>query len=169
MSGWCLGNLINLSKRERFFCILAGSLHDLDGVSILAGEESYWDYHHVVGHNFLFGLVLSGILAAFSKSRVKAFFAYITLFHIHLVMDYYGSGPGWGLSYFWPFSKWSLTNPDAWPFYSWQNIAAAGLFFVWTLLIIFIQKRTPLEWPMPSLDHQIVELVRKRHKKSNGE
>src|SRR5262245_60059294 len=95
MSGWCVGNLVSLTPRERFCCMLAASLADLDGLSLLGGWESYWQYHHKVGHNLLIGGILAGLLTVFSAQRVKACFLYLALFHLHLVLDYFGSGPGW--------------------------------------------------------------------------
>src|SRR5204863_8687311 len=105
MSGWCVGNLLSLGPRERLFCIIAATASDIDGVGRVLGEKLYWDYHHVVGHNVAFAVVLAATLAAFSKRRVPTFAACLALVHLHLLMDYFGSGPGWGIPYFWPFDK----------------------------------------------------------------
>ena len=78
-------------------------------------------------------------------------------FHLHLVLDYFGSGPGWGIHYFWPFSNYEILNPYAWNFLSWQNLCAAAFFLLWTIAIIVKSKRTPLEVIMPSLDQKIVQ------------
>jgi hypothetical protein len=52
MSGWCLANVVpGLTARERLFCMIAATAADLDGLSILFGQNAYWDYHHVVCHN----------------------------------------------------------------------------------------------------------------------
>jgi inner membrane protein len=163
LSGWCAGCLVPwFTPRERALCMLAASLADFDGLSILAGQEAYWDYHHVLGHNLPFGLLLCAVLAAYSPHKVSAFACYVALFHLHLVLDYYGSGPGWGIPYLWPFSQMQWRRADAWPFYSWQNISAAALTIVWTLLIARRQGRTPLEAVMPRLDRQLVALLRGR-------
>lgn len=156
LSGWCIGNLCWLSPRERLFCMFAASMQDLDGLGILFSEELYWDLHHALGHCLLAGVVISSILTAFSTHRWKAFPIYLLLFHLHLVMDYLGSGPGWGLYYLWPFSDWEWINRNAWPFFSWQNLSAAGAFLIWTVLIARYQHRTPLECIMPSLDRRLV-------------
>jgi hypothetical protein len=86
---------------------------------------------------------------------------YLSLFHLHLLMDYYGSGPGWGIAYLWPFSRRTWSTPDAWEFFSWQNLTTAAALIVWTLAIAIRQHRTPLEALMPNLDRQLVEKVRK--------
>ena len=161
LSGWCVGNLLpHFTPRERLFCMMAASLADLDGLSILAGREAYWDYHHVLGHNLPFGVLLCAVLAGLSTHRLTAFVVCLALFHLHLVMDYFGSGPGWGIPYLWPFDSHQWHDPDAWPFYSWQNISTAVFTILWALVIARRQGRTPLEALMPNLDRQLVGLIR---------
>lgn len=163
LSGWCLANLVpRFTPRERLFCMLAAVASDVDGLSFLGGQESWWDYHHTLGHNLPFGVLLALALAALSTHRPLAFTAYLTLFHLHLLMDYWGSGPGWGIPYFWPFSKHASVNPYAWEFYSWQNLTAAAVFVAWTIWIARRQGRTPLEAIMPNLDRQLAALLGRR-------
>jgi inner membrane protein len=162
MSGWCLGNLLNLTPRERLFCMLAASLPDLDGLGILAGQDAYWEYHHVVGHNLPAALLVAGILTFFSTNRRKAFGVYLGLFHLHLAMDYFGSGPGWPICYFWPFTRWEIVNWNAWNLYSWQNLLFGLAFLAWVIVIAIRKGRTPLEAIMPKLDVQLVEWLRRR-------
>ena len=136
--------------------MIAASASDMDGLGILVSYDYYVAYHHVLGHNLLFGLIVSAALAAFSTYKAKGFWLYLALFHLHLVLDYFGSGPGWGIHYLWPFSDYEILNPNAWNFFSWQNLCAAGFFLLWTVAIIFKSRRTPLEVIMPSLDQKIV-------------
>ena len=162
LSGWCVGNLVpGFAARERLFCMLAASLADLDGLGIVFGREAYWDYHHGLGHNGLYGLVLCALLTVFTRrgTRGLGFIVYLALFHLHLLMDYYGSGPGWGIPYLWPVSGRQWQRADAWAFYSWQNISAAGAMVAWTVRIIFSRRRTPLEAVMPKLDRQLVRRI----------
>ncbi|HEY7118639.1 MAG TPA: hypothetical protein VH475_18760 [Tepidisphaeraceae bacterium] len=69
------------------------------------------------------------------------------------------SGPGWGISYWWPWRHgagyWWI-NPHPWEFYSWQNITAAYALLGWTLAIAYFRRRTPLEALMPELDRKLV-------------
>jgi hypothetical protein len=74
-------------------------------------------------------------------------------------MDYFGSGPGWPIYYLWPFSTWELVNWEAWNLSSWQNLLTFGILLAWTIGIISLKWRTPLEAVMPSLDRQIVQLL----------
>jgi inner membrane protein len=160
MSGWCLGNLVRLTPRERLFCMVAATAADLDGLSILFGQEAYWDYHHVVCHNLFFAVALSTVLAAFSAQRLKAFAVFLAAAHLHLVLDYFGSGPGWPIHYGWPVFHWVWKNPVAWEFNSWQNRLAALVFLVWVLLIAVFCGRTPVELITPDLDRRFVVRLR---------
>ncbi len=162
LSGWMIGNALPLSPRERLFCMIATAAQDLDGLGILVSEELYWDLHHKLGHGLVPGLVLTAILTAFSTHRWLAGAINFALFHLHLLLDYYGSGPGWGLYYLWPFSDWEWMNPNAWPFFSWQNLSAAGAMIAATLIIAYGCRRTPLEAIMPGLDRPLIALLPSR-------
>lgn len=159
LSGWCVGNLVPLGPRERLFCMVAASVADVDGLGMLAGQEFYWDYHHVLAHNLAFAVLVSLILAACSTRRVLAFVTYLALAHLHLLLDYYGSGPDWRIGYLWPFDRvhaHGWLNPHAWELSSWQNTAAAVVLLVWTVAIARFHRRTPLELLMPSLDQRLL-------------
>ena len=159
LSGWCFSNLLKLTPKERLFCMLAATFSDLDGIGIIISQKIYMAYHHIIGHNVFFGLVLSAVLTFFSRHKIKSFIFYLFLFHIHLIMDSWGSGPEWSIYYLWPFSNWTICNKYVWDFNSWQNSAVGICFITWTFLIVFFQKRTPLELLKPSLDKQFVDIA----------
>src|SRR4051794_15526197 len=112
-------------------------------------------------HTLPFGLILCLLLAALSPHRLLSFTTYLALFHLHLLLDSYGSGPGWGIAYFWPFSRRAWVNPAAWEFFSWENLTTAAALIAWTIAIAVRQRRTPLEALMPNLDRQLVETLRR--------
>ena len=161
MSGWCVGNLFRLTAGERVFCMIAASAADVDAVSRLFGEEAYWNWHHVAGHNLAFAVLLSTGLALCSTHRLKGYFVYLALAHLHLVLDYFGSGPGWAIRYGWPLFEWDWQNADAWEFSSWQNRVAALVLLVWVLGIAVICGRTPVELLTPDLDRRVVARLRR--------
>jgi hypothetical protein len=161
LSGWCLGNVLRLGQRGRTLAIAAAGLADLDGLGILLGPVAYWKYHHLISHNLLFGVLLSAVLARLCEKRGRAFGVFLLLFHLHLVMDSFGSGEEWVIRYFWPFWDWEFANPYGWEFYSWQNLSAGGLFVLWTVVLIYTRRRTFFEWMMPNLDRQIVQTADK--------
>ncbi len=152
IAGWCSGAALLRTPRERFFCLLAGTLPDLDGIGILFDVRLYQKYHHVLGHNALTGILLSAAFAAFSTQRFSAFFIYLTSFHLHLFLDYLGSGPGWGMYYLWPFSDRYFENPHVWELQSWQNGVALAFFLVWMIVLIVRTGHTPVEVLSPRLD-----------------
>jgi hypothetical protein len=164
LAGWCTANLLpGLTPRQRGFCIIAAGIPDLDGASILFGQEAFWNWHHKVCHNLPFCLLVSSILAAYSPWRIGSFVLYAIEFHLHLAMDVFGSGPHWGIYYFWPFSDWCGDSTRfSWAFYSWQNLTIAGALLVWTILIAFVDRRTPLEAIMPNLDRQLLAMLPRR-------
>lgn len=157
LSGWCAGNLFPLTARQRLACMIAASAADLDGLGILFGREAYWDYHHKLAHNLAFGLLVCLILTFISRGKLLLFFLLLALFHLHLLMDFFGSGAGWPIFYLWPVSSRAWDNRRwSWDFYSWQNISTAAILFIWTIAIASRCRRTPLELLMPSLDRQLV-------------
>ena len=159
LSGWCGGNLFPLTARQRFFCMVSAAVQDVDGLGILISQRLYWDYHHVLAHNLLFNLSLAATLAVFSGSRRwLCFGVYLALGHLHLLLDYLGSGPGWPIHYGWPFCRddahaWLFER--AWEFHSWQNLGTAAALLLWTVVIAVRLRRTPLELLMPSLDRKL--------------
>jgi inner membrane protein len=163
LSGWCVANCLPLTPRQRLLAMLAATLPDLDGLGILFGEDYFVRFHHVVGHNLFALAAISAVLAAFSRRFWTSLALFLALGHLHLLMDYYGSGFGWTIAYFWPVSSREFQTVDAWKFYSWQNLTAFGVLLLWTILIAIRSKRTPLEALMPRLDRQLVALLAGRN------
>lgn len=159
MSGWCIANLLPLTAAQRLGCMIAASVCDLDGLSLIGGWDAYSRYHHVLGHNLAFGLLACAVLTA-CTARLRAaplvFVLYLGLFHLHLLMDYFGSGFGWGIAYFSPMASREYKTTHGWEFYSWQNISLAMLLLLWTLVLAVRVGRTPLEAIMPGLDRKLV-------------
>lgn len=161
IAGWCGANLFRLTARERLFCMIMSFLPDLDGIGMIFSVKFYQKYHHLLGHNILAGLVISLFFALLSTRRTVCFFVYLLLFHIHILLDYLGSGPGWGFVYLWPFSNYYIENPWVWPLQSWQTMVCLFLLLIWTFVIAYRHKRTPLEVIIPSLDRKLVKLLTK--------
>ena len=160
LSGWAVGNLVPFGPRERLFCMIAASVPDVDGLGIVISKDAYWDYHHILGHNLLFTTVTALVLAFFSSQakRLLGFVAYVVLGHLHLLMDYLGSGPGWPICYWWPFQRGQHScwlNPRAWPFDGWQNRAAGLAMITIAVAVAIVARRTPLELLMPELDRKL--------------
>jgi len=110
MSGWCVGNWLSLTARQRLCCMIATSIADLDGLSLIFGQEAYWTWHHKLCHNLAFAVLVSAVLTIWSASRFFGFVLYLAFAHLHLLLDYFGSGPDWPLYYLWPFSSDFIVN-----------------------------------------------------------
>jgi len=157
--GWVLGNTVRLNPRERFFCLAAGVLPDVDGLGILVSQELYWNLHHRVGHNVFFFALVAGVAAAMSSHRLAVFGICLLTGALHFAADFVGSGPEWLLHPWWPISDAGYEWERAWPLFSWQNIGTFFVLFAITLAIARWKGRTPLERVMPSLDAKFVKLL----------
>lgn len=139
--------------------MIAAAIPDLDGLGIIFGPVAYWRYHHLLCHNILFGLLISAALAFLCQKRLKVFSFFLALFHLHLLMDSFGSGEEWTIRYLWPLSNWEFVNPYGWEFFTWQNISIGVLFVIWMIALVFIKHRTFFECCAPKLDRQFVDLT----------
>jgi len=142
--------------------MIAAAVPDVDGLGIVAGQEMYWRFHHVLGHNLFFSLIVATVLAVLGGRALLTFPIYLALFHLHLLMDFFGSGPGWKIHYFWPISQVGYKTDLVWNLSSWQNTLAAAVLLAWTAVIAYLQRRTPLELISPRLDRIGVEALRSR-------
>src|ERR1017187_5948611 len=99
--GWAVANSVpSLSKRERALVTWATVVPDIDGLGIIADRltrnsyhpSNWWgDYHHTLGHNFGFAIVVAAIAAIFAKQRVKTALLVLLSFHLHLLADLVGA------------------------------------------------------------------------------
>lgn len=166
LSGWCAANYLRCGPRQRLLAMVAATACDVDGISILFGHDAYWRFHHTFGHNLFFAVIASALLAAISPQKPFSFVLYLALFHLHLLLDYFGSGPGWDIHYLWPLHEPTFTNRRGWPFYSWQNLSFFFVLLLWTLWIAWRHGRTPLERIAPRLDRLAVACLRGRRGQS---
>lgn len=101
--GWLVATPKKLTYRERNIVAFAGIIPDLDGLGIVAEvltqNSSYpllwWsDYHHILGHNIGFAVLVTLLALIFSKQRFLVAFLTFISFHLHLLGDLVGSrGP----------------------------------------------------------------------------
>ncbi len=174
--GWLTASTSHLNLRERALITLAGVAPDLDGLGIVAevltrNSETplrwYFQYHHVLGHNLLFGLFLAAVGFALSARRWLTSGLVLLSFHLHIVGDLVGSrgtdGYQWPIYYLYPFTMaWPLTWDGQWELASWQNVSvtAVALFIMFALA----RKRgySPLELISTRANNALVETLRRR-------
>ncbi len=162
LSGWCCANCLPCTPRQRLAATVAAAAPDVDGLAIVFGQNAYWTFHHTFGHNLYFALIVGGAFAAWARPAWGTFLLCVAMVHLHLYLDYWGSGTGWHIHYLWPAQDPTWRNPAAWELYSWQNLTAFGLLLAWAAAIAVWQRRTPLEAVLPQLDRELIALLPRR-------
>jgi hypothetical protein len=173
---WTVANTAEISRRDRVLVTLTGVVPDFDGVGIIAElltENTatpliwYSRYHHVLGHNLLFSLILViGVFLLSVRRWMSATLAFLA-FHLHLIGDLVGSrGPDgyqWPIPYLYPFSaQWTLAWPGQWELNAWPNILITALVLGITLYSAWKKGRSPLEMISLKADAAFVTGLRKR-------
>jgi len=142
--------------------VAAGLAPDLDGLSLLGGVESYGRWHHLLFHGAVGAAVTAAACAALGRSRAKVAALAVVAFHLHLLCDLAGSGPGWPLWYFWPFDRTEWMWGGQWDLASWQNTAIGLGATLLCLLSALVVRRTAVELFSPRADAAVTAAVRRR-------
>ena len=135
---------------------------DLDGLTLLAGLAAYGTYHHVLTHNLAFGAAVTAVSAVWVPWRARELALVFVAFCSHLIGDFFGSGPGWGLQPFLPFSDRFFLFAHAWELAGWQNTLITVVAIALALVIAVRCGHTPLECGSPSADRATVAALRAR-------
>ena len=88
---------------------------------MLGGVDAYGRWHHVLTHGALSAVLLCGALTFFARRKRPVFVLSLATFHLHLLCDLAGSGPGWTIHYYWPTSMREWYWKGQWDLASWQN------------------------------------------------
>lgn len=158
---WLLGASLP-DRRDRLLITCAGVLPDLDGLTLLAGVDAYVEYHHVLTHGYPAALVTALVCGMLAKRKAAVVVLALLAFHLHLLCDLVGSGPGWPLHYFWPTSDRAWFWDGQWDLASWQN-SVIGLTTTLAVLASSLWwRRTMVELISPRWDAEVVATVRRR-------
>lgn len=173
---WMIANSASLSQRDRAAVTLAGVAPDLDGLGIvpelLTRHSSHpltWfsDYHHVLGHNLGFAMLVTGIALVVCDSRWKAAALVFVSFHVHLLCDVLGArgpdGEQWAIPYLLPFSHhWNWTWQGQWALNAWPNFAITGAALVFAFWWAWLKGVSPIEMVSKRADQLFVATLRTR-------
>jgi inner membrane protein len=160
-ASWLLSQGLR-ERRDRVLVTCAGLAPDLDGLSLLAGEEFYSRYHHVIFHGYVGALVTMAVCTALARQRALVALLSVAAFHGHLLCDLAGSGPDWPIHYLWPQSMEPWAWSGQWNLGSWQN-SLIGLATTLACLACALPfRRTALELLSPRWDAEVVRTVRRR-------
>ena len=175
-AGWLVGVAPGLSPRERALVASAGVAPDLDGLGIIAEAATansahplpwYSLYHHNLGHNLGFALVVTAFAFALARRRVLTAALVFAAFHLHLLCDLAGSrgtdGEQWPIPYLMPFSRAAqLTWSGQWTLGAWQNTVITAFLLAATVVAAWWWGRSPLGLFSPRADAVFVTTLRAR-------
>jgi inner membrane protein len=173
---WDIANMLALQRKDRTLVTLAGVIPDFDGFGALpelltrnSAHPLFWwtDYHHVLGHNLSFGLLVTLGSFAIAKKRWQTALLTFFAFHLHLLGDIVGSrGPDgyqWPIPYLYPFSNvWQLIWEGQWRLNAWPNFVITGFALVLTFFLAWKHGFSPLQLVSHSADRIFVQTLRTR-------
>jgi len=173
---WGVANAAALERRDRAIVTLAGVAPDLDGLGaipeLLTRSSAHpldWfsRYHHVLGHNVGFALVVTGASFALATKRWKAAALACAAFHLHLLCDVLGArgpdGDQWPIPYLMPFSHaWQWTWSGQWALDGWQNFAITGAMLALMFYLAWARGYSALEMVSLRADGAFVRALRER-------
>jgi hypothetical protein len=149
-------------RRDRLLVTCAGLAPDLDGLTLLGGEELYGRYHHVLFHGYVGALATALVCTVLARERARVALLSLFAFHLHLLCDLAGSGPGWPIYYFWPQSMREWFWDGQWDLASWQNSLIGLLATLACLACSLRWRRTVVELFSDRWDAQVTRTLRQR-------
>ncbi|MCP3104466.1 metal-dependent hydrolase [Myxococcus sp. K15C18031901] len=149
-------------RRDRVLVTCAGLAPDLDGLTLLGGEEWYARYHHVLFHGYVGALVTVAACAALARQRLRVAVLALGTFHLHLLCDLAGSGPGWPIHYWWPTSMRDWFWDGQWNLSSWQNAVIGLVATLACLACALVWRRTVVELFSSRWDVEVTRVLRRR-------
>lgn len=165
-TGWLLGAWLP-RRRDRVLATIAAVIPDVDGLTLLFGEEMYAEWHHKIAHGAVAAVVVAALAFALSRAWRTALVA-LAAFHAHVAMDLAGSGPGWPILYWWPFADTEWLPSWQWDLASWQNSLFGFIVVVACLAAALPLSRTPVEVFSQRGDAAVVRTIRARFARGGG-
>lgn len=125
------------------------------------------EYHHVLGHNIWFALVVTAAAFLYSRRKWRAAALAFVSFHLHLFCDLIGArgpdGDQWPIEYLSPFSQaLSWTWSGQWPLNGWQNFAITFVLLGWMFYFAVTRRTSPVEIVSTKADEGFVAVLRRR-------
>ncbi len=177
LMGWAVANAApSLSKRERALVTLASVVPDIDGLGIVAEFATrhaehplnWWsEYHHVLGHNLGFALLVCGVAAVLARQRLKTALLVFVSFSLHLLGDLAGArgpdGEQWPIPYLLPFSNHpQLVWSGQWALNAWPNMVITAALILLAGILAWQRGFSPLEMFSAKADRAFVGALRQR-------
>jgi inner membrane protein len=173
LTGWTIANLpAETTPRDRFLVSLAAVISDVDGLGIVIDfitkrTTFYQNFHHTLGHNLLFGIVVTLL---FSWQANRKFITGILVFigfHLHLFEDLIGSrspdGYQWPIPYLWPLTnQGQWTWAGQWELNAWPNFLITGILLMIMFWLALKRGFSPLEIISCQADQAFINTLQKR-------
>lgn len=154
----------------------ASIVPDVDGLGIIAERLTrnshhpltWWsDYHHVLGHNLGFAIVVATFAAIFARQRIKVTLLVLFSFHLHLLGDLIGArgpdGDQWPIPYLLPFSKQAnLVWSEQWALNAWPNLVITAVLIGIAIWLARRRGCSPLELFSAKADAAVIGALRAR-------
>jgi inner membrane protein len=174
--GWLVASTDKtLERRDRALVTVAGVIPDTDGLGIVAELATrnsqhplnWWsDYHHVLGHNLGFALLVTAFGFAAARQRWKTALLIAVSFHLHLLCDLVGArgpdGDQWPITYLQPFSRtWEWTWSGQWALNAWPNMAITAAAIAVILYLAARRGYSPVGMFSRRSDAVFIETIRR--------
>jgi inner membrane protein len=173
--GWLVANAAD-HRKERLIITLAGVAPDVDGLGVIAdvltkdsAHPLNWfsEYHHLLGHNLVFCLLLVALTLLVAKRKLQTAALVFFSFHLHILCDLAGSrspdGYQWPIAYLWPFSDGlQLSWSGQWELNAWQNFIITGVALAVVFTLAVKRGFSPLEMIFETANRSLVDTLRKR-------
>jgi len=173
---WVIADSTDLDKRERAAVTLSGIIPDIDSFGIVAEQLTknsehpllWWsDYHHILGHNIGFGLLMALGVSLMAKQKFKTTGLAILCFHLHLLCDIIGArGPDgyqWPIPYLLPFSNAvQIVWKYQWEINAWPNVLITLLALLVAFFYAWKQGYSVLGLLSKKIDRIFVEALQNR-------
>ncbi len=156
---WVLVAPVRLPNRDAALAVFAGVAPDLDGLGIVpevltrhSAHPLPWfsEYHHILGHNLAFALVVTSFVFAAAVRRWRAALWACACFHLHLFCDLIGArgpdGDPWPIPYWLPFSHGGAwTWSGQWALNAWPNVLITFAALVFVFVFAWKTGSSPLQ------------------------
>jgi inner membrane protein len=180
--GWLVANASTADRRkERAIITLAGVAPDVDGLGIIAdvltrdsAQPLRWfsEYHHLLGHNLGFCLLLVALTLLVAKRKLQTAALVFVSFHLHILCDLAGSrspdGYQWPMAYLWPFSNGlQLSWSGQWELNAWQNFVITGVALAVVFTLAVKRGFSPVEMVSETANRSFVDTLRRRFSRND--
>lgn len=161
-AGWVLAHLGGAeTRRFRAVVVVAALAPDLDVLAYAFGEHAYATYHHALGHNVFFSVLLSAASVTLFRAKPWKVLLFTQLaFYSHYFGDYFFTR--FPLEYFWPVSNRGFVYSHRIGLDHPVNLFLGYGSFVLFAVYGILYQRTPMEFLSPQLDQRLVNLFRRK-------